>query len=72
MAIVAVDPPTALLAASADSGIHAGNVLGECLAKAGGRGGGNGQLAQGRLPDATTVERFPELLAAEISRRRSG
>ena len=44
---IAVDPPGILLAASADSGIHAGNVLKAALTKHGGRGGGNAGLAQG-------------------------
>lgn len=72
MAIMSAEPATALLAASGDSGIHAGKLLGECLAKAGGRGGGNAQLAQGRLSDAWAVEQFSEMLRAEISRRRPG
>ena len=44
---IAEDPPGILLATSADSGIHAGNVLKAALAKHGGRGGGNAVLAQG-------------------------
>ena len=44
------NPPAVLYAASAASGIHAGNRLKEALAAHGGRGGGNAQLAQGSLP----------------------
>jgi alanyl-tRNA synthetase len=44
-----------LLAASKDSGINAGQVLKEALAKAGGRGGGSPAMAQGSL---NTIEDF--------------
>jgi alanyl-tRNA synthetase len=44
------DPSGILLATSADSGIHAGNVLKAALARHGGRGGGNAALAQGSGP----------------------
>lgn len=43
------NPPSALLAVSPDSGLHAGNLLKEALVAAGGRGGGSAQLAQGSL-----------------------
>ena len=46
------DPPSLLLAASADSGIHAGDRVKAALAAAGGRGGGNRTLAQGSVPSA--------------------
>jgi alanyl-tRNA synthetase len=46
------DPPTLLLAASPDSGIHAGERLKAALAAAGGRGGGNQTLAQGSVPSS--------------------
>ena len=51
------NPPSVLLAASADSGLHAGQILKEALAAAGGRGGGNAQLAQGSVPSAGELER---------------
>ncbi len=41
------EPPTLLLAASADSGVNAGVALKAALAAHGGRGGGNEKLAQG-------------------------
>ena len=44
------DPPSVLLAASADSGIHAGERVKAAVAAAGGRGGGNQMLAQGSVP----------------------
>ena len=53
-------PPAVLYAASAASGVHAGNRLKEALAAQGGRGGGNAQLAQGSLP---TIEALNALLA---------
>ena len=36
-----------MLAVSADTGLHAGNVLKQALTQAGGRGGGNAAVAQG-------------------------
>ena len=47
---VSKNPPSVLLAASADSGIHAGERVKSAVAAAGGRGGGNQALAQGSLP----------------------
>jgi alanyl-tRNA synthetase len=52
---LAANPPSVLLAASKDSGINAGQVLKEALAKAGGRGGGSPAMAQGSL---NTTEDF--------------
>ncbi len=49
-------PPSILFAVSADSGIHAGDVLKAALSKAGGRGGGNSAVAQGTAPTADTLE----------------
>jgi len=43
------DPPSVLLAVSADSGIDAGKLLKAALAEAGGRGGGNARIAQGSV-----------------------
>ena len=47
---ISEDPPSLLLAASADSELDAGARLKEALAAAGGRGGGSRTLAQGSLP----------------------
>jgi alanyl-tRNA synthetase len=47
---VSVDPPSVLLAASTDSGVHAGNKVKEAVSAAGGRGGGNQTVAQGSVP----------------------
>ena len=51
------DPPSVLLAASADSGVDAGKVLKAALTAAGGRGGGNARIAQGIVPDAGALEK---------------
>jgi alanyl-tRNA synthetase len=48
--VLADAPPSALLAASKDSGMHAGERLKAALIKHGGRGGGAATLAQGSLP----------------------
>ena len=50
------DLPSALLAASADSGVDAGKVLKAALTEAGGRGGGNGRIAQGSVPDSGLLD----------------
>ena len=44
------DPPSLLLAASVDSGVHAGERVKAAVIAAGGRGGGNQALAQGSVP----------------------
>jgi alanyl-tRNA synthetase len=56
------DPPSVLLAASADSGVDAGKVLKSALTEAGGRGGGNARIAQGSVPDAALLD----ALAAKV------
>jgi len=55
------NPPSVMLAASVESGVHAGNRLKELLAVHGGRGGGSAQLAQASLP---STEALNALLAA--------
>uniref|UniRef100_Q028T4 Alanyl-tRNA synthetase n=1 Tax=Solibacter usitatus (strain Ellin6076) TaxID=234267 RepID=Q028T4_SOLUE len=51
------DPPSVLLAASADSGVDAGKVLKAALTAASGRGGGNARIAQGSVPDAGALQK---------------
>jgi len=51
-----------LLAASADSGIHAGDRIKAAVTVSGGRGGGNQQLAQGSVPDAAALAQAEALL----------
>jgi alanyl-tRNA synthetase len=50
LAVVA-DPPSLLLAASADTGMNAGRLIKDTVSEAGGRGGGNATIAQGSVPD---------------------
>jgi alanyl-tRNA synthetase len=56
------DPPSVLLAASADSGIDAGKVLKAALAEAGGRGGGSARIAQGSVAHRESLDRVLEKL----------
>jgi alanyl-tRNA synthetase len=60
------DPPAVLLALSEDLGRHAGNLLKEALAEAGGRGGGSARTAQGSLPDAAALAQLEEALSRRI------
>jgi alanyl-tRNA synthetase len=57
------DPPSVLLAVSADSGIDAGKKLKAAVTQAGGRGGGASRMAQGSLPDRAALERVLAALA---------
>jgi alanyl-tRNA synthetase len=50
--VVCENPPSVLLAASTDSGVHAGERVKAAVTAAGGRGGGNQGLAQGSVPAA--------------------
>jgi alanyl-tRNA synthetase len=57
MFIAAVaEPPSVLLAVSADAGIDAGKVLKSALTQAGGRGGGTARAAQGSVPNAALLD----------------
>ena len=60
------DPPALMLAASADSGLHAGNLLKSALATAGGRGGGSATLAQGSVPSKEALNQVARALAATL------
>jgi alanyl-tRNA synthetase len=59
---VSENPPAVLLAASADSGIHAGERVQAAVRAAGGRGGGNQALAQGSVPSSADLNRVLALL----------
>jgi len=50
------DPPSVLLAVSADSGIDAGKLVKEAVQAAGGRGGGTPRIAQGSVPNIAALE----------------
>lgn len=52
------DPPSVLLAVSADSGIDAGKELKAALTEAGGRGGGTPRIAQGSVRDTASLDRI--------------
>lgn len=56
------DPPLLLLAASADSGLHAGERVKAAVTAAGGRGGGNQALAQGSLPAGADLDAIARTL----------
>jgi alanyl-tRNA synthetase len=56
------DPPSVMLAASADAGIDAGKLLKAALTEAGGRGGGTARIAQGSVPEGGLLERVLEKL----------
>lgn len=64
-AAVSLRPPALLLASSADSGVHAGEVLKQALAEFGGKGGGSAIFAQGSFSGD------PESLLAWL-RQRTG
>jgi alanyl-tRNA synthetase len=49
-------PPSILLATSADTRLDAGALLGGALARAGGRGGGSARLAQGTVENAIALD----------------
>jgi alanyl-tRNA synthetase len=57
------EPPSVLLATSADSGVDAGKSIQRALAETGGRGGGNARMAQGSVPDRAALECALELLS---------
>jgi alanyl-tRNA synthetase len=53
---VCADPPSLLLAASADSGVDAGARVKAAVTAVGGRGGGNPTLAQGSAPSLEALD----------------
>jgi alanyl-tRNA synthetase len=53
---VVEEPPSVLLACSADAGLDAGRKLKELVAAAGGRGGGSARMAQGSVPDRAALD----------------
>jgi alanyl-tRNA synthetase len=53
---VSSNPPSILVATTADSGVDAGKLLRPLLEKVGGRGGGSARLAQGSVPSAELLE----------------
>jgi len=65
-------PPSLLLAVSADSGLNAGAVVKEALGQVGGRGGGNPRMAQGGAPSPEDLEAALEQMARLIPALASG
>jgi alanyl-tRNA synthetase len=63
---VAENPPAVLLAASKNSGIHAGDLLKPALAAVGGRGGGNAALAQGSVPSKEALDQLFVQLSSQL------
>ena len=57
-------PPGIVFAASADSGINAGELLKAALAANGGRGGGSPRVAQGTVPDTAALQRVIAAISA--------
>ena len=58
--------PSVLLDVSKDSGRNAGEILKQCLQAAGGRGGGNPQLAQGSVPSPDALRQLLQLLTERL------
>jgi alanyl-tRNA synthetase len=63
---VAQAPPAVLLVASEDSGVDAGQLLKGTLSEAGGRGGGNRQVAQGSLGSKEALDGVVSQLGAKL------
>ncbi len=63
--VIGTEPPGALVAASSDSGVNAGAVLKEALAKFGTRSGGSATFAQGSLPDLEAGYSLAETLGCK-------
>jgi alanyl-tRNA synthetase len=63
---VCADPPSLLLAASADSGVDAGARVKAAVTALGGRGGGNPTIAQGSAPSLELLD-LPALLGPRAS-----
>ncbi len=59
-------PPSLLVALSADLSVHAGNLVKAAIEPLGGRGGGNPRLAQASLPDAAAVAAALDRVASAL------
>ena len=66
VAVMAGARPSALMAVSADVGVHAGNVVKDAVARLGGRGGGSAQMGQGSVPSQEAAEALLAALLAAI------
>lgn len=56
------DPPSVLLAASKDAGMHAGNLVKSAVTARGGRGGGSPVLGQGSVPNRAALDEVRAVL----------
>jgi alanyl-tRNA synthetase len=63
------DPPSVLLAVSADAALDAGKLLKAAVTEAGGRGGGAPGMAQGSVPGAAELDRVVASLTADSGGR---
>lgn len=63
-----LDPPSVLVAASTDSGLHAGNLLKAALTTRGGRGGGSATAAQGSAPTSCDARSIAEAIESDLKR----
>jgi alanyl-tRNA synthetase len=59
------DPPSVLLAVSADAGIDAGKAVKEAITASGGRGGGTPRIAQGSVPNQSLLSQLLSKLDTE-------
>jgi alanyl-tRNA synthetase len=64
---VVAEPPTALFATAADTGLDAGRILKPALDANGGRGGGNARMAQGSVGQVAALEGVVEALLRVVS-----
>jgi alanyl-tRNA synthetase len=65
-AAIAGAPPSLLMAASPDSGVHAGNLLKSIVSQFGGKGGGPAQLAQGSISPGCNPEEIEALIRQKL------
>lgn len=68
---VIAEPPAMLLATAADTGLDAGRILKAALEANGGRGGGNGRMAQGSVREVAALERVVETVLRGVSMHAS-
>lgn len=59
---ISEDPPSVLVAASKDSGVHAGDLVKSVVTANGGRGGGSPVMGQGSVPDLESLQRVKQRL----------
>jgi alanyl-tRNA synthetase len=60
-------PASVLLACSAETGVHAGNLLKEVVVARGGRGGGSATLAQASIPAGADLKKLLDDLESRLT-----